>query len=165
LWPPTHSQKTRMDGARCVCAGFEVGKSKFLDRFLGAKSQPSGTSESSSRNRRTLQCVTDSRTNRLAWRADPTLCLPHGTFGRGQNAVCLVNRSRTSGQRDPVRLLRLGRPASSSRILEANPGYLGTPFLCRPFRKRARNEDPIMPRQVQDRQTEPRQGKWNHAIH
>jgi hypothetical protein len=32
----THSQKTRMDGARCVCAGFEVGKSEFLDRFSGA---------------------------------------------------------------------------------------------------------------------------------
>ena len=28
------AKKTRMDGARCDCAGFEVGKSEFLGRLL-----------------------------------------------------------------------------------------------------------------------------------
>jgi hypothetical protein len=56
---------------------------------------------------------------------DPTLCIRDEIVERGQNAVCLVNRSSTSGQRDHVRLLRLGRLALSSN----DRGYLRAPFF------------------------------------
>jgi hypothetical protein len=37
-WSPTHSQKTRMDGARSVCGWLAVHTFRFLDGLLAAKS-------------------------------------------------------------------------------------------------------------------------------